>query len=158
MVCYILAASAVTPEKARIMKYILLGIILLGLLPLSSEAKQKLYKWVDKDGVTHYSAQPPVDQKVDTINITTGYVAPPPPPPARAKLSASQAASATPPEAESLKDPEKCKKVRGELEKMRIYPRIRVKDSDTGELRYLSPEEKAERVKRTEQQEKAFCN
>lgn len=39
-----------------------------GCLALSATA-EKVYKWVDRQGVTHYSEQPPTDRKAATIKI-----------------------------------------------------------------------------------------
>ena len=36
------------------------ALLILALISISAEAA-KFYNWVDKDGVTHYSAQPPAD-------------------------------------------------------------------------------------------------
>ena len=41
------------------MKTLLLGLGLLALLPFSSLEAQQFHRWVDKDGVTHFTAEPP---------------------------------------------------------------------------------------------------
>ncbi len=46
------------------------AILLLFLLPLAAAAQ--VYKWVDEQGQTHYSQQPPVEQKSQQINPSTG--------------------------------------------------------------------------------------
>ena len=43
-------------------------IIGTGCLALSATA-EKVYKWVDQQGITHYSEQPPADKKAATIKI-----------------------------------------------------------------------------------------
>ena len=65
--------------------------LLLCLLPLAAGAAA-VYKWVDADGVTHYSDQPFPGAKKVTIESAQTYSAPPPPAvtaPARAAPPAS---------------------------------------------------------------------
>lgn len=143
------------------MKQMLLTILLLCMLPLAGEAKQKLYKWVDKEGITHYSAHPPVNQEVETVDIRVGRGGksqPAQPPRAEPPAKTQEKIASAPADTQTLKDADKCKKVREDLNNLRTYPRVRIKDPTTGELRYMSPEEKELRLKLSEQQEKEFCD
>ena len=47
------------------------ALLILALISISAEAPN-FYQWVDKDGVTHYSAQPPADAPAETLNLRTG--------------------------------------------------------------------------------------
>lgn len=60
-------------------KIVVLGIMLI-IGMAGAQAQQKVYKWVDEDGVVHFSDAPP-DGSADTETITT---APAPPPSDRA--------------------------------------------------------------------------
>ncbi|WIO75113.1 DUF4124 domain-containing protein [Porticoccaceae bacterium LTM1] len=137
----------------------LAAIALALLIPLQADAKQKLYKWVDKNGVTHYSARPPENQKAELISISTGTaVTKQEEPEARTDAEKKPTRKAlTPPPPESKKDPEKCAQVRAQLEKLRNFPRIRV-EGPSGEKRYLTPDEHQQRLKQAEKQEKEFCD
>ena len=53
-------------------------IFLLGLIPLAAGAAV-VYKWVDKDGVTHFSDQPSPGAQKLTVDAAQTYAAPPPP-------------------------------------------------------------------------------
>lgn len=62
--------------SGNVNKIVVLGIaLILGMA--GAQAQQKVYKWVDEDGVVHFGDSPP-DDSVTTETITT---APPPPPP-----------------------------------------------------------------------------
>lgn len=47
--------------------------IVAGWLAIAGLAQAAMYKWIDENGVTHYTQYPPPDRKVDVV-------APPPPP------------------------------------------------------------------------------
>src|SRR5690606_33223900 len=61
-----------TPQGiATVTRMLAPALLMLVLISLSAEAA-KFYKWVDKDGVTHYSAQPPAGTSAETLNLRTG--------------------------------------------------------------------------------------
>jgi hypothetical protein len=129
------------------------------LLAMSATAMaSQVYKWVDAQGVTHFSAQPPQGQDADSINTAT-------PPPKPAVAEEKKAA----PTFESIADPEQaaidekvkqevaareverkkyCEDVRTNLAQLQNNPRVRV-DVD-GELRRLSEEERQSRISETQ--------
>ena len=129
------------------------------LLAMSATAMaSQVYKWVDAQGVTHFSAQPPQGQDADSINTAT-------PPPKSAVAEEKKAA----PTFESIADPEQaaidekvkqdvaareverkkyCEDVRTNLAQLQNNPRVRV-DVD-GELRRLSEEERQSRISETQ--------
>ncbi|MFP6862619.1 DUF4124 domain-containing protein [Pseudomonas sp.] len=129
------------------------------LLAMSATAMaSQVYKWVDAQGVTHFSAQPPQGQDADSINTAT-----PPPKPAVAEEKKAT------PTFESIADPEQaaidekvkqdvaareverkkyCEDVRTNLAQLQNNPRVRV-DVD-GELRRLSEEERQSRISETQ--------
>ena len=125
------------------------------LLAMSATAMaSQVYKWVDAQGVTHFSAQPPQGQDATSVNIAA-------PPPKPAVAEEKKAA----PTFESIADPEQaaidekvkqdiaakeverkkyCADVRTNLAQLQNNPRVRV-DVD-GEVRRLSEEERQSRI------------
>ena len=59
-----------------------LGIILM-VVGANVEAQQTVYKWVDKDGVVHFSDEPPVEPEAVKIETITTAKPPPYEPPAQ---------------------------------------------------------------------------
>ncbi|GAB1256319.1 DUF4124 domain-containing protein [Aurantivibrio plasticivorans] len=123
----------------------------LGFLSLSTHAAQTFYKWIDEEGVTHYSAQKPHGQQADEVTIRGGR---------QTSQSSSQASTpantnnqkdsspeTTSNEEEfSRKDPERCNWAKDNLATLQSYSRVRVKE-DNGELRYLSDKEKQSKIR-----------
>ncbi|MBU1283320.1 MAG: DUF4124 domain-containing protein [Gammaproteobacteria bacterium] len=129
------------------------------LLAMSATAMaSQVYKWVDAQGVTHFSAQPPQGQDADSINTAT-------PPPKPAVTEEKKAA----PTFESIADPEQaaidekvkqdvaakeverkkyCEDVRTNLAQLQNNPRLRMEVD--GELRRLSEEERQSRISETQ--------
>lgn len=127
------------------------------LLALSASAMaSQVYKWVDAQGVTHFSAQPPQGQQATTINTAT-------PPPKTAEPAAT-------PTFESSADPEQaaidekvkqeiatqeaerkkyCQTVRTNLAQLENNPRVRVEVD--GEVRRLNEEERQQRISEAKQ-------
>ena len=125
------------------------------LLAMSATAMaSQVYKWVDAQGVTHFSAQPPQGQDATSVNTAA-------PPPKPAVAEEKKAA----PTFESIADPEQaaidekvkqdiaakeverkkyCEDVRTNLAQLQNNPRVRV-DVD-GEVRRLSEEERQSRI------------
>lgn len=125
------------------------------LLAMSATAMaSQVYKWVDAQGVTHFSAQPPQGQDATSINTAT-----PPPKPAAAEEKKAA------PTFESIADPEQaaidekvkqdiaakeverkkyCADVRTNLSQLENNPRVRV--DVEGEVRRLTEEERQSRI------------
>lgn len=125
------------------------------LLAMSATAMaSQVYKWVDAQGVTHFSAQPPQGQDATSINTAT-----PPPKPAAAE---EQKAAPT---FESIADPEQaaidkkvkqevaakdaerkkyCEDVRTNLAQLQNNPRLRMEVD--GEVRRLTEEDRQTRI------------
>ncbi len=108
-------------------------------------ASKSFYKWVDAQGVTHYSASPPAKETAadaTTIRATNLKTDAPVAPPATAPVNAP---STTPPPLQGTivkdKSPEQCKQAKDNLKSINENRRLRLKDDKTGDLRYLTPEE-----------------
>jgi hypothetical protein len=70
-----------------------LGIILM-VVCASAYAQQKVYKWVDEDGVVHFSEQPPGESSKVEVEAFTTDPAPPYVPPAQTNIKSPLASEA----------------------------------------------------------------
>jgi len=139
---------------------VIVGSLLLALS--SSTMAAQVYKWVDAQGITHFSAQPPQGQTAQTLNTVT-----PPPKPVAAESDASE-------NSESLVDQEKidrkvkqqvaeqeaerkryCETLQTNLAQLQNNPRIRVEEN--GEVRRLKEEERQSRIAETKQKIEENC-
>ena len=68
-----------------------LGIILT-VVNASVYAQQTVYKWVDEEGVVHFSEEPPVESPEDEVEVFTTDAAPPYVPPAQTTIKSPSAA------------------------------------------------------------------
>ncbi|MFA7096117.1 MAG: DUF4124 domain-containing protein [Gammaproteobacteria bacterium] len=139
-------------------KKILLAIALASIpliTPLRSAAAG-LYKWVDEQGITHYSQEPPATGKVQKIK-------PPPPPPENAgkaieRLEAQrqelderraarlEAARERQEEAKSEEIREAaCRQARENLARLEAHNRIALRSPD-GNYTYLDEEQRQQRI------------
>jgi hypothetical protein len=134
------------------------------MLALSATAMaSQVYKWVDAQGVTHFSAQPPQGQPATAINTS----APPP----------RQAPAEPAPSVEELLDPEQaaidkkvkeqvaaqeaerkqyCASARTNLAQLENNPRLRIEDE--GEVRRIDENERQERITELKKSIAENCN
>ncbi|TBU79874.1 DUF4124 domain-containing protein [Pseudomonas daroniae] len=111
----------------------------------------QVYRWVDAQGVTHFSEQPPQGQQATTVNTAT-----PPPPstepkptptfqniadPEQAAIDAKVKQEVAEQEAQRRKY---CESQRNNLAQLENNPRVRVEDG--GEMRRLGEEERQQRI------------
>jgi hypothetical protein len=73
-------------------------LILVALLSSSAEAAQRLYKWVDQDGVVHYAEQPPENQSWEPFDIYKDRIPEPPPAPPEPVVTNTYGPGIDPPE------------------------------------------------------------
>ena len=115
----------------------------------------KLYKWTDNKGVTHYSQHPAANVKNEVIIPKTGHsdpvtqTAPTSTPAVNTNSSADTKAS--------LKDPERCANARKNLDTLKTFARIKVK-GDNGEYRYLTPDEQKQKMNEANKAIEESCN
>lgn len=116
------------------------------LLSSPSYAAGEYYKWVDENGVTHYGSRKPHGVPAESISVVTGSARDAAPQSAQATSTASSAStSASESEATEIpKDPERCRIAQENMKALNGYARIREQTED-GEFRYLSEDEKTER-------------
>ncbi|EIK53103.1 hypothetical protein YO5_02718 [Stutzerimonas stutzeri TS44] len=139
---------------------VIAGSLLLALS--SSTMAAQVYKWVDAQGTTHFSAQPPQGQAAQTLNTAT-----PPPKPVAAEPKASE-------NREPLVDQEKiehkvkqqvaeqeaerkryCETLLTTLAQLQNNPRVRVEEN--GEVRRLKEEERQSRIAEAQQKIDEYC-
>lgn len=131
----------------------LVAILLSGVLGANySEAATTYYRWKDTQGKLVVSDRPPEDLSIeyDVVSQGTSLIrrvqpgkgaVPPevnPRPGNEFEQVDSRQARFEAPE----KNPERCKQARDNLETLNGYARINIRDEETGELRYISEEEK----------------
>lgn len=139
----------------QLYRAIQIGLLCVPVLLISGNASSKdFYKWQDDDGITHYSAHPPRNdraaEKVRATNIT-GSAAPTNP-----NNSKKDAETAATEEAEpSKKNSERCAIAQKNLKTLEERSRVRVKDGDS--TRFLTPDEKQEMTESTRAQIKESC-
>lgn len=155
----------------RLVMPLLLG---LGLSAGALAASQgQMYKWTDDKGVVHYSDSVP-ENVTNAQPIRAGGRLPADAPAAQAareqQLGAQKKAAAekdaekagkpapasTEPAAKDKRYEERCQKLRENLNVLQNRGRIREAD-EKGETRYLSDEEKQQRLDDVQRQIKAFC-
>jgi hypothetical protein len=146
------------------------GLLTLILCCLGAPAQARIYKWVDDNGLTHYSETAPqgvkatvIRSKSDTSSDTDA---------AQQRLdktrkdyeaAASQRADKSSEKATSPKDKvaqdtsEKCKKWRESLDTMTNHNQVRIKEKD-GQLRVLGEEERQAQITQAKKNIADFCN
>jgi hypothetical protein len=102
-------------------------------------APAKVYKWTDEKGLVHYSERPPFGKQTEIVKPETGHSEPVDYGTASSEKSKEESKVAN--AKSSLKDPERCDTARKNLDTLKSYTRIKVKD-DNGEYRFLTPDEK----------------
>ncbi len=134
---------------------ILLAVILSVSIGAAEKATKVTYKWVDENGITQFTERPPQNRAYEKIIVTSSG--------GRdvEEVSADEAVENAKEEAldpvdEIQKANERnCKIARQNMDVLNNIARIRV--TENGEERILSPEEKAERIEDTQKQIDTFC-
>lgn len=151
---------------------VLSGFALVLALTLSSASlADEFYKWVDENGVTHYTQTPPKQPGVSSQKIRASGTTVNQEEAAKAKqrLQSSRSSFQTSAEqraiTEGLEEEEKekalkmakyCEDARKNLKVLNEHARIREKGKD-GEYRVLSEEEKQAKVARNQKHVKEYC-
>ncbi len=151
------------------MKTQLAVVLLAASVTLVCLAGEKYYKWVDAEGVTHYTLQEPADQAAQTVEVSKSPSAPTAAVAAKDQTKTATAGDSAPAPAESEQTPEQaaqvaakraenCAAARRNLETLDVHARVMVMDHKTGENRYISEEEHAQWRADSERQIAAFCD
>lgn len=110
----------------------------------SFAAAEKVYKWTDAKGQTHYDQRPPINTPTEVIKTQTGHSDP------VSYTSQTEANSKDEKKTDVKKeappkDKEQCEGARKNAETLKTYTRIRIKGDD-GEYRFLTPDEQKQKL------------
>ncbi|MBW8184239.1 DUF4124 domain-containing protein [Shewanella nanhaiensis] len=124
-----------------------------------------IHKWVDKDGVTHYSQQPPENTDTDSSKLYSedieqkpiGFIQP--------KVRESSAAVQTEDEknAEAIRKQSSeqaaaiCENAKQNLNILTSHSRLKSKDEKTGEMVSMREEDRQEQISTQKERIKLFC-
>ena len=141
----------------RIPTKLMLGVLLGGLLFPSILWAEQYYKWVDDQGVTHYSEEKPENQDTSKVKAHN--------PPSSSQDQAmerlrqerkeqEQERQAAQEDKENGKDSqainqERCEKHRKNLETLNTTAQVRRKNPETGEMETLTQEERQAMIEKT---------
>lgn len=130
-------------------------LFLLPALLVLAPAHAEVYRWVDDDGVTHYSAYPPPDSDAELIDMESGIAAEPEPPPA-ADDDPDESTQADAGDDEPRTVEEFCERVREQLAIVESDREVRVETAG-GELEPLQGEAREQRREALRQQIAQHC-
>ncbi len=142
----------------------LIAALLLTLLALPASA-EKVYKWVDENGVSHFSAQPPPEQSAETVDVrpAPGNSRVGMPQSLREKRERKEERAREAEAAEELarakreRDRKLCQQARDNYEQLKNENRVRVMDEETGRYRVLPYEELVAKRKGYRQDMEKYC-
>ena len=137
------------------MKHPLLAVLAITLCatPLTGLADQ-VYRWVDDEGVTHFTSHPPKGRPSETLRTQTGHSEPVdyssqyPRPKTESNTAQSASEVAEQPSPQELD--EACRRARQNIQTLQDGGRIAVEAED-GSARYLDEQERAERLEQARQ-------
>jgi len=136
---------------------------ILGLGGLYSNAEEVLYRWLDDRGNPVHSDRPPPEgtdyEVISTrsslsrpVDAQEGAV------PREVEPRVGNEFEPVDKEAEqSRKNPEFCQRARDNLEMLDTRPRLRVRDEETGEYKFLNEEEKEQRREAAREAIEFYC-
>lgn len=151
--------------RIRLQPSLLTSLTLAIFLSTSTAYAEKVYKWVDEAGNIHYSDIKPNAENVEKVKVRGSKGGSSGGSTVQDKAQAideQQSANLEKKAAELQEETKKreteaqCQAIQDNLNKMRDSSRVKV--SENGELRYLSPEEIAERRKSYEDMFAAHCS
>lgn len=128
---------------------LILFLSIAGLLASSHAftASEKVYKWTDEKGLTHYSERPPLGTQTEIVKPEIGRSEPVNygvPSDEKAK-EGTKLEKKVDDEKSALKDPARCDSARKNLDTLKTYARIKIKGDD-GEYRFLTPDEQKQKA------------
>lgn len=113
----------------------------------------KVYKWVDENGITHFSEHPPRNTPTTLIKPKTGHSEP--------VFYGSSSAAASEESTEGMVTQEeyhreRCDIAKKNIEALRNFGRVKVRN-DEGELHYLTEDEQQQRLQTNQQMVDESC-
>ncbi|UTA48845.1 DUF4124 domain-containing protein [Simiduia sp. 21SJ11W-1] len=145
--------------------FVLAGALMLGIVTTQAVTAKEFYKWVDDDGVTHYTVTAPKDRPSTRVHTRIGGSGD------KSKTGAIPASRAMPgdetgsaPKARASQsaaqgqpvDPQRCEIAKSNISTLQNNARIRVTESD-GSIRYLSEAERNEKMAEAEAAIRESC-
>lgn len=122
-------------------------LTLLSLLPLAaSAAADKVYKWTDENGVTHFAQEPPTGERFEERDVRE-------PPVARKSAEQEQQEK----EAESQKESDLCLRVRANIKTLEDSDQVRMDLDGDGETDVLGEDQRASQLDIARQQIDVYC-
>jgi len=137
-----------------------LSVFLLIAVTLSSHAGA-VQRWVDEQGRVHYADRAPPDQRSESVPLTAPQPNTPPVPNAAATAQEHIAAGTLVMgdlKQESAQLAALCQQATDNARLFRDGIRLRVRDPDSGEYRFLSDSERERELARAEQQQRRYCS
>lgn len=133
---------------------ILFGMVALSWVTMSSGAG--VYRWVDEQGVTHYGEKPPAPGVGEKIKVSAPGPSSTPTPASNSAAKEAAPPASTPSEAEAAAakaqaevTKKNCEAYAANLKVLREHGRIREQSND-GQVKMLSEEEKQSRIQQAE--------
>lgn len=131
----------------------------------SGALANEVYKWVDDDGTTHFSAQPPIDRPYEIITPSAGRVGTVDPTAPRENRDDPADTSGGVPEMPEIEvrepDPEevaqRCEQARENLFWLTERRRVSVRDEETGEETWLDDDQRLDMIDETEAVLREHC-
>jgi len=138
---------------------VLAGSLLLALGGNAMAAQ--VYKWVDAQGVTHFSAQPPQGQQAESVATPSASPAAPTPPARQPRDARDEQDLIDRKVRQEVAEQEAelrryCETARTTLAQLQNNPRLRVEEN--GQARRLGEEERQARIAQAQQNIKEHCN
>lgn len=137
-------------------------VLVLTLISIGSASATVIYKWVDKDGVTHYSQQVPENASTDKIysedieQQPIGFIAPKArpaaPEPSEEEKNAARIKEQNKEQAANI-----CESAKHSLKVLTTHSRFISKDEATGEMVAMREEDRQAKITAQEERIKLFC-
>jgi Domain of unknown function (DUF4124) len=142
---------------------LLFAALLLSAAPMFA-AHEKVYKWVDAEGATHYSQAPPPSTSAEEISVPTARkttASAPAPPQQEAQPAPEQAGTAgnegrQAAESQAIGE-EVCRKLRDYLFKLQQTSKRLYEHDKAGNIYWLTDEDRQQRIADTQKQLTKFC-
>ncbi|MCG3170046.1 MAG: hypothetical protein CALGDGBN_01578 [Pseudomonadales bacterium] len=111
-----------------------------------AQAAERVYKWVDADGVVHFEQQPPAQAEAEAIKVQKGF----------STVDPEATAEPTAEEKQAAADAETCRVATENFTMLSADGNVKRTD-EYGDTHILTPEEKASERARAEAAMKRFC-
>jgi hypothetical protein len=125
---------------------LLASAILASVLAAPAGASERVYKWVDKDGVVHFGQQPPIATPAEAIQVQKGFSMP----------AEDDAPAPTPAEQSAVQQEEYCAAATKNFETLSGDGEVSTKD-EKGESRLMTADERKAELERMKKAMDLYC-